>query len=89
LPSGHIEFPAVLQTVDEINRNTNLYPHDVLMDALHNERIEELVKRHCWFGEEAHPWDRSFTTFRNQQVVKVKFSPIEWYYIFSINSWGF
>lgn len=58
LPGGHIEFPAVLQTVDEINRNTNCYPKDVLMDSLHNERIEELIRRNCWFGEEAHPWDR-------------------------------
>lgn len=58
LPNGHIEFEAVLQTVDEINRNTNNYPVDVLLEALAHPRIADLVARRCWFGEHSHPWDR-------------------------------
>lgn len=58
LPNGHLEFEGVLQTVDEINRNTNNYPADVLLEALAHPRIADQVARRCWFGEHSHPWDR-------------------------------
>lgn len=58
LPNGHIEFNGVLQTIDDINRNTNEYPRDVLSEAINHPRIKELVDRNAWFGEIAHPWDR-------------------------------
>ena len=58
LKNGHIEFDAVLQTVDEINRNTNFYPRDVLAEALAAPRIADLVRRHAWFGEGSHPYER-------------------------------
>lgn len=58
LPNGHISFEAILQTVNSINRNSNLYPPDVLNAALHAPRILDEIKRRAWFGEGSHPWDR-------------------------------
>lgn len=58
LPNGHIEFDGILQTVDEINRNANCYPRDVLMEAIGHPRIADTVSRRAWFGEGSHPWDR-------------------------------
>jgi hypothetical protein len=58
MSNGHVSFNATLQTVDEINRNSKLYPANVLMEALSQPRILDMVKRNCWFGEIAHPWDR-------------------------------
>lgn len=58
LPNGQIEFLAVLQSVDCINRNANEYPRDVLCEALAAPRIADLVKRHAWFGEGSHPYER-------------------------------
>ncbi len=58
LPNGHLEFEGCLQTVDEINRNTKCYPQAVLMEALTQPRIQELLKRNAWIGEGSHPWDR-------------------------------
>jgi hypothetical protein len=58
LKNGHLSFNATLQTVDGINRNNKLYPKDVLMEALSQPRIVDMVKRNSWFGEIAHPWNR-------------------------------
>ncbi len=58
MSNGHIEFDACLQTADDMNRNHNEYPKDVLGEAINHPRIKELVSRHAWFGEIAHPWDR-------------------------------
>lgn len=58
LDNGQIEFKAALQTVNEINRNTNYYSDTVLMEAVRHPRLKELIERNCLFGEISHPWDK-------------------------------
>jgi hypothetical protein len=58
MANGHLEFNATLQTVDEINRNSKLYPANVLMEALRQPRIVAMVLKKSWFAELSHPWDR-------------------------------
>jgi hypothetical protein len=58
LENGQIEYEAVLQTANEINRNTKYYSSEVLSEAINTPRIVELVKRNSFFGELSHPYER-------------------------------
>jgi hypothetical protein len=58
MPNGHLSFQACLQTVDDINRNSKSYPQGVLMEALTQPRIQDLLRRNAWFGELSHPYQR-------------------------------
>jgi len=58
LSNGHISYTGDLQGVNEINRNTNFYPDDVIMEAIHSQRIADMVSRNVWFGELTHPYQK-------------------------------
>ena len=50
-----LRFRAVLQDFVK-NRNTRLYPEDVLREAHSHERVQELLNTRTMYGEQNHPF---------------------------------
>lgn len=59
LPSGCIEFIAVLQEADRPNRNGRIYPKRVLEKALESPYVKEKLRTKTFYSEAGHPLDTS------------------------------
>lgn len=51
----YVTFDTNLQSFDVINRNQRLYKAPNIMDCIHQEKIQCLLRDGCWFGEFDHP----------------------------------
>lgn len=63
-------FWMVVQTADEQNQNTRVYPFDVLQDGINNRM--DLVRNRCFYGEMDHPIpvkDSDFNEVRQTTVL--------------------
>ena len=54
-----IEFRTIWQHGNVTNRNTKVYPSDVIWNAAQQLPIQEQIKRRCWYGEANHPMSPS------------------------------
>lgn len=51
----YVTFDTNLQDFDVMNRNKRYYSASNIMDCIHSEKIESLLKSGGWFGEFEHP----------------------------------
>ena len=54
-----IEFIAIIQEADAVNRNGRIYPKSVLDKALHSPYVQERIDTKTFYCEAGHPLDTS------------------------------
>lgn len=51
----YVQFDAVIQSMDVLNRNRRIYTQNAIMESLASDHITELVQKKTWCGEAGHP----------------------------------